>query len=70
MFQRVARKHKQGKKNRKHGRNRKKPCKMRYTAEKRWIKNKAKKIYKHMKKHPNWKSNNLSDEVKRELSKL
>jgi len=35
-----------GKKARKYGRNTRKPCKVRYTAEKRWIKNKRKKAQK------------------------
>ncbi len=43
-----------GKKNRKHGRKRKKPAQIRYTLTKRWITNKAKKIAKYKRKHPNW----------------
>ena len=43
-----------GKKNRKYGRNRRKPSKMRYTNERRWITNKLKKIKKYIKTHPNW----------------
>ena len=45
----------QGKKNRKYGRNRKKPSCIRYTNEMRWITNKLKKIKKYIKNHPNWK---------------
>jgi hypothetical protein len=59
-----AQKHKGGKKNRKHGRQKKKPAQKRYTAERRWIKNKAKKIRKYMRTHPNWKPHNVREEVK------
>lgn len=38
--------HKGGKKNRKHGRKRKKPAQMRYTTSRRWITNKAKRVVK------------------------
>jgi len=58
------------KSSRKHGRNLKKPSKMRYVSSKRWITNKARRIWKYMKKHPNWKPNNLSDGVKVELKRL
>ena len=54
----------QGKKNRKIGRNRRKPAKVRYTNEKRWIRNKALRIAREMKDHPNWKPDkNTGDEV-------
>lgn len=61
---------KQGRGSRKHGRNRKKPAKMRYTSAKRWITNKARKVFKYMRKHPNWKPTNLSGEVNSEIVKL
>ena len=35
-----------GKRGRKNGRNKKAPCKVRYTAERRWIKNKRRKAQK------------------------
>jgi len=60
---------KKGKKNRKHKRNLKGPAHMRYTNEKRWIKNKAKKIRKFMKSHPKWRANNISDDVAKVLKK-
>ena len=52
-----------GKKNRKHGNQRKRPAQIRYTAERRWIKNKARKITRYMKDHPNWSPWNLKPEV-------
>ena len=36
----------------KYGRNLRKPTCKRYTHEMRWIKNKARKLVKHIKKHP------------------
>lgn len=37
----------------KYGRNKKRnPSSVRYTSELRWLKNKAKKLAKHLKKHP------------------
>lgn len=45
---------KKGKKGRKYGRNMRKPAKLRYTAERRWITNKRKKIARYKKSHPNW----------------
>ena len=60
--------HKSGKKNRKHGRSKKKPSHKRYLVEKRWVKNKARKIRKYMKAHQNWKPYNLSEEVQRILN--
>lgn len=42
----MADNHKKGKKNRKHGRLKRKPSHNRYTIEKRWEKNKAKRIAK------------------------
>lgn len=39
--------------NRKAGRNMRKPTCARYKAEMRWLKNKAKKLRKHLKKYPN-----------------
>ena len=38
--------------NRKQGRNIKKPCKMRYVAEKRQEKNRIKKLLRHFKRYP------------------
>ena len=60
----------QGKTNRKHGRSKNKPTHKRYTAEKRWIKNKALAIYRQIKKHSNYKPCNISDDVKFALAKL
>lgn len=57
--------HKSGKKGRKYGRNLKGPAHMRYTNERRWVKNKAKKILRYKKSHPNWKPYNISDEVRK-----
>jgi len=54
-----------GKKGRKIGRKFKKPSHQRYTAEKRWIKNKARSIMREMTKKPNYKCpDNASAEVK------
>lgn len=44
---------KKGKKNRKHGRNKRSPSDKVYTSQQRWIKNKANKLARHMKNHPN-----------------
>lgn len=41
-----------------------KPSYKRYIAERRWIKNKARKIRRYMKKHPNWKCSTINPEVK------
>ena len=46
-----------GKKNRKHGRMKRKPAYKRYLAEDRRAKNKARKLARYMKKFPNWKPN-------------
>lgn len=46
-------KHKEGKKNRKFGRNARRPATARYNAEKRWEKNKARKIAKQARKEAN-----------------
>jgi len=59
-----------GKKSRKHGRNRRKPCKMRYTSSKRWILNKAKKVWKYMRKHQNWRPTNLGADVNLKIKEL
>lgn len=56
-----------GKKNRKHGRWSRKPSHKRYVAERRWIKNKARRIKKYMKAHPSWNPGNLNPEVARLL---
>ena len=53
-----------GKKHRKYGRQTKKPAQKRYTHERRWIKNKARKIRAYMRRHPKWKPYNLNPEVK------
>ncbi len=58
-----APKKRQGKKSRKIGRCIKKPSKQRYTNEERWIKNKARRIVKQMKKFPLYKAFNLNDDV-------
>lgn len=61
--------HKQGKKTRKYGRKIKKPAQKRYTSEERWIKNKATKIIKHIKKHPKNVPTNMTDKVKTIVNK-
>ena len=52
-----------GKKGRKFGRIKRKPSHMRYNAEDRAVKNKARRIARYMRKFPNWKPTNLSDKV-------
>lgn len=52
-----------GKKGRKIGRMKRKPAYMRYLAENRRAKNKARRIARYMKRFPNWKPNNLSEEL-------
>jgi hypothetical protein len=59
-----------GKKNRKFGRSKRGFCHAKYNLERRWIKNKAKRIAKQMKKFPNYKPFNISSEVKYQLDKL
>jgi hypothetical protein len=62
---------KQGKKARKHGRKAKRSLsQMRYRTTGRSVINKAKRIFKMMKKHPKYRAMNLSDETKIELGKL
>lgn len=61
---------KSGKKNRKFGRKKDKPAQKRYTAKKRWIKNKALRIVKHLKKFPKCKPINLSAGVVEYIEKL
>ena len=56
--------HRQGKKGAKIGRNRKKNCHIKYTSERRWIKNKALSVVRQIKLHPNWKPYKLNAEVK------
>ncbi len=56
-----------GKKNRKWGRESRRPSHARYLSEKRWITNKAQKIAKVMNKNPAWVPYNISVEVKRVL---
>lgn len=60
---------KPGKHHRKHGRSKKRLSHKSYLTEKRWLKNKAKKIRKFMKSHPTWKPYNLSEEVQRILNR-
>jgi hypothetical protein len=55
----MAAKTKAGKKSRKYGRRKNKPAQQRYTNEKRWIKNKEKRIAKDNKRKRVW---GLSDE--------
>lgn len=55
---------------RKYGRNLRQPTHKRYATEKRWIKNKAKKIFMYMKKHSKWIPYKINDDVKSALSKL
>lgn len=61
---------KKGKKGRKFGRMKRKPAYVRYKAEDRRAKNKARKLAKYMKKFPNWVPNNLSDKVQLYLNNL
>lgn len=58
-----------GKKNRKHGRWLRKPSYKRYLAEKRWLKNKARRIARMIRRHGYKPKSfpNLSDEIKRLL---
>ena len=58
------------KKGKKQGRNKLKPDNQRYLAERRWVKNKAKRVTKQMRKFPNYKPVNLSDEVSKLVKKL
>ncbi len=55
---------KTGKKGQKFGRKGRRPSHHRYNASKRWIKNKARKVAKQIKKFPNYKPYNLSGSVK------
>lgn len=57
---------KKGKKGRKHGRQKRKPSYQKYNR----VKNKARKLYKYMKKFPNWKPTNLSKEIEAEIARL
>jgi len=61
---------KKGKKNRKYGRCVKQPTHIRYSNEARWVKNKAKRIVRELKKHPNWKPYNLNEDVQKAIAKL
>ena len=57
-----------GKKNRKWGREKRRPSHARYTLEKRWLFNKARKIAKYIKKQsPSWNPGNIPVEVRRIL---
>lgn len=42
-----------GKKNRKHGRYSRHPASMRYRSERRWERNKKRKLLRHLRRHPN-----------------
>ncbi len=67
MAQRLnAGKQSKGKRNRKHGRWLRKPSYKRYLAERRWIKNKARRIKRYIRRHGyNPKSfPNLGEEIK------
>lgn len=55
--------------NRKHGRRKRKPASMRYTAERRWIKNKVRKLKKYIKRHPKWHPHNMNVEIEERLHK-
>ena len=50
-------------KGRKIGRWLRKPSYKRYLAERRWLYNKARKIAKYIRKHPNWKPTNLAPDI-------
>ena len=52
-----------GKKGRKHGRMKKKVSHMRYNSEKRYLKNKARRIVRKMKKFSNYHLTNMSDDL-------
>lgn len=61
---------KKGKKNRKWGRKGRRPSHKLYNAQQRWVRNKARRIAKQLRKFPNYKPFNLSDEVQLYLTKL
>jgi hypothetical protein len=64
---------KTGKRSKKHGRWLRKPSYKRYLAEKRWLKNKARRIARIIRRHPNSKPQsflNLSPEVKGIVDRL
>ena len=56
-----------GKKNRKWGREKRRPSHARYLSEKRWLFNKARKIAKYIKRNPSWNPGNIAIEVRRIL---
>lgn len=67
MAQRTKKQQGRGRKNRKHGHCLRKPSNQRYKAERRWIKNKARRIARYIRKNPSWYCNNkgnLSQEVR------
>jgi hypothetical protein len=62
---------KQAAKGKKIGRSKKKPCHMRYVAERRWIRNKARRVVRQYKRHKNWNlPSNLDREVRDYCLKL
>lgn len=60
----MPKKQRKGGGSRKIGRWKKKPANKRYLAERRWAKNKARRIARYMRKHPNWRPAFISDDVK------
>lgn len=59
-----------GKKNRKFSRTIKSPSHQRYNNERRWVKNKARRVVKQLKKFPNYKPYNLNAEVVAMVDKM
>lgn len=59
-----------GKKGRKIGRMKKKPAYQRYLLENRRARNKAKKLFKYLKKFPNYKIIFIKEDVEKYLKKL
>jgi hypothetical protein len=61
----MAKTQKQGKKSRKHGRCINSPAHKRYNAERRWLKHKAVRVARYIRKHPNWKlPGSMNEEVR------
>ena len=59
-----------GSKQRKFGRKGRRPSHARYNNTERWIVNKARRIVKQLKKFPNYKPFNISDDVELKINKL
>lgn len=59
-----------GKKNRKIGRTKRKPCHQRYNARHQGFWNKVRKVFKYWRKFPQWKPYNLAPDVALEVKKL